>query len=139
MPRKKQKYSFSRRSKKKLREAHPLLQEIFHEVIKIIDCSVLEGHRGKDAQNRIFERGESKLRWPRSKHNKTPSLAVDVVPYPIDWNDRESFLFFAGIVKGVAHSKGIKIRWGGDWNSNNNFKDQSFHDLPHFELVGVRK
>ena len=27
-----------------------------------------------------------------------PSRAVDVVPYPIDWDDRERFHLFAGFV-----------------------------------------
>jgi len=139
MARKKKKvYKFGKVSKKNLSEAHPLLQEIFNEVIKVIDCSVIEGHRPKEEQNKAYEKGYSKLRWPKSKHNKTPSLAVDVVPYPIDWNDWDRFYFLAGIVKGIAHSKGINIRWGGDWDTDNDFSDQTFHDLPHFELVGVR-
>ena len=29
------------------------------------------------------------------------------------------------------------VRWGGDWNMDNNFKDQKFNDLPHFELVKI--
>jgi hypothetical protein len=61
-------------------------------------------------------------------------LAVDVAPYPVDWNDKERFYYFAGFVKGVASSLGISIRWGGDWNSDNNLKNQTFFDLPHFEL-----
>jgi hypothetical protein len=28
----------------------------------------------------------------------------------------------------------IKIRWGGDWDSDNIMKDQTFNDLPHFQL-----
>ena len=29
----------------------------------------------------------------------------------------------------------IKLRWGGDWNDNKDFSDQTFDDLVHFELV----
>jgi len=65
----------------------------------------------------------------------SPARAVDVVPYPIDWDDREGFYAFGGFVKGVASQKGIKIRWGGDWDSDNDLHDQNFIDLPHFELA----
>ena len=65
-------------------------------------------------------------------------MAVDVCPYPIDWNNKERFYHFAGYVKGIADSMGIKIRWGGDWDGDTVFDDQSFHDLPHFELLEPR-
>ena len=128
-------YSFSERSLNNLSECHPLLQDVFFEVIKIIDCSILEGYRNEFDQNRYFHQGLSKLRFPKSKHNKTPSLAVDVAPYPIDWSDRQRFILLAGTVKGVAHQMDIRIRWGGDWNCNNDLSDESFLDLPHYELI----
>ena len=128
---------FGPTSKKNLSEAHSALQRLFEEVVKHHDCSVIEGHRPQAEQEKAFHSGKSKVNWPDSKHNSTPSNAVDVVPYPIDWNDKERFYYFAGIVKGIASQMGIPIRWGGDWNSNNIFNDQSFHDLPHFELAGT--
>jgi len=82
----------------------------------------------------LFEEGKSKLKYPEGNHNKKPSTAIDVVPYPIDWEDRERMTYFAGYVKGIAMMLGIPIRWGGDWNSNNELKDNNFDDLPHFEL-----
>lgn len=132
-------FKFGERSKKNLSECHPSLQEIFNEVIKIIDCSVIEGHRPEEEQNRAYHKGFSKLQYPNSKHNSLPSAAIDVIPYPVDWNDRERFCLLAGIVKGIAHSKGIEIRWGGDFNGNNIISDESFLDMPHYELVGVNK
>ena len=127
--------TFGNRSKKNLSEAHPDLQRLFEEVIKHYDCSVIEGHRPQSEQDTAFHSGKSKVKWPDSKHNKTPSMAVDVCPDPIDWNDKERFYHFGGFVKGMAASMGIKVRWGGDWDSDNLFNDQTFHDLPHFELV----
>ena len=44
------------------------------------------------------------------------------------------FYNFAGTVQGVAKMLNIKIRWGGDWDSDNDLKDQTLYDLPHFEL-----
>jgi len=128
-----------KRSKKNLSECHPLLQELFEEVIKHYDCSIIEGHRPQEEQDKAYHAGKSKLKFPQSKHNKTPSLAVDAVPYPIDWNDSKRFYFFSGLVQGIADSLGIDIRWGGDWDSDNDFKDQSFHDLPHFELRSTKR
>jgi hypothetical protein len=123
-----------KRSKKNLSEAHPLLQELFEEAIKHYDFSVIEGHRPKEEQDKAYHKGLSKLKYPQSKHNKQPSLAVDAVPYPIDWNDKQRFYYFGGLICGLAAAMGIDIRWGGDWDSDGEFKDQSFHDLPHFEL-----
>jgi hypothetical protein len=53
----------------------------------------------------------------------------------IRWNDVESTYNFIGYVQGIADELGIKIRSGADWDMDNNFHDQSFMDLPHFELV----
>jgi len=125
---------FGRTSKKRLKTCDEDLIFLFKEVVKYFDCSVLEGHRGKRLQNKYFKEGKSKLKFPDGNHNKKPSTAIDVVPYPIDWKDRERMTYFAGYVKGIAMMLGIPIRWGGDWNSNNDLKDNNFDDLPHFEL-----
>lgn len=42
---------------------------------------------------------------------------------------------FGGYVKATADRLGIKIRWGGDWDGDFDFRDQNFNDLPHFELI----
>lgn len=127
-------YKFSKRSQEKLETCDSRIQEIMNEAIKIIDFTVLEGHRSKDLQNLYYEQGKSKLKYPQSRHNSYPSMAIDIAPYPIDWNDRERFVYIAGIIKGIGMAMGYKIRWGGDWNMNNNLKDQTFFDLPHFEI-----
>ena len=123
-----------KRSQERLHTCDEALIALFKEVVKYFDCSVLEGHRGEEKQNKYFNEGKSKLKYPKGRHNRKPSNAVDVVPYPVDWNDREQMTYFAGFVKGVAYKMGIPIRWGGDWNNNNDLKDNNFDDLPHFEL-----
>ena len=122
-------------SRDRLATCHTALQKIFNEVVKHFDCSILCGHRGEDAQNTAHDDGKSKLRFPLSKHNKVPSIAVDVAPYPVDWKDRDRFYYFAGFVKGVASQMGYEIRWGGDWDSDTQVKDNVFRDLPHFEFI----
>ena len=127
--------AFGKSSQDKLATCDPRLQKVFNEVIKYFDCIVIEGHRGEEAQNKAFAEGKSKLKYPQGKHNKTPSLAADVLPYPIDWNDTNRMRYFAGFVVGIAATMGIKLRWGGDWNQNTELKDNSFNDLPHFEIA----
>ncbi len=121
-------------SQSKLDTCEHDLKAVFEEVIKHVDFVVIEGHRGEEAQNKAFAEGKSKLKWPKGEHNKFPSHAVDVAPYPIDWNNKDRFIYFAGVVMGVAAMKGVKLRWGGDFNRNGNPADESFKDLVHFEL-----
>ena len=128
-------YSYSKKSRDRLDTCDERLQDIFNILIDYMDVSILEGHRGEEVQNNYYDEGKSKLRYPDSKHNKSPSLAVDVAPYPIDWEDRERFVYMAGMVKGIAVAMNIDIRWGGDFNRNNDLTDESFLDLVHFELV----
>ena len=118
----------------KLETCHEDLQQVFYQVIKHFDCSVLEGHRGEELQNKYFDEGKSKVKFPKGKHNANPSNAVDVVPWPIDWDDTDRMYYFAGFVKGIAAMLDIPLRWGGDWNDNTEVKDTGFKDLPHFEL-----
>ena len=127
--------SFSGRSKAKLDTCHRDLQKVLNEVVKHFDCSILEGYRNQERQDFLFESGQSTLRYPQGKHNSEPSLAVDVVPYPIDWEDRERFVLFAGFVIGVARAQGIRLRWGGDWDGDWNSTETSFFDAPHFEMT----
>jgi len=125
---------FGKRSRESLKTCDERLQKVFNEIIKYVDCSVLEGHRGEYDQERLFKEGKTKARWPMGRHNSSPSRAADVVPYPIDWDDRERFHLFAGFVLGIARSMGITLRWGGDWDQDWTVKDNKFDDFPHFEV-----
>lgn len=133
---------YSKSSLDKLSTCDPLLQQLFMEVIKHRDNTIIEGCRGQKLQHQYFVEGRSKLDWPHGKHNKLPSKAVDSVPYPIDWNkvnknDRwaiNEMYLYAGIVIGIAKMMDIPVRWGGDWDGDGTITDQQFHDLPHFEI-----
>lgn len=118
-------FKFGKRSLERLSECHPDLQQICHELIKELNVTVLCGFRGEQEQNAAFVAGRSKLRWPRSKHNRTPSEAVDLAPYPIDWNDISRFRDMCARVERIAEELKIKIRLGRDF---------SFKDYPHIEL-----
>jgi len=125
---------FSSRSKKRLATCDKRLQGVFKEVIKYVDCTILEGHRSKERQNKLFDKGRTKLRYPAGRHNASPSRAVDVTPYPVDWDDRERQTLFAGFVLGIAQARGLKLRWGGDWDQDFKVMDNRFDDFPHFEI-----
>ena len=127
---------FGKRSISRLKTCDQKLQELFYEVVKHFDCSIIEGHRGEERQNKAYADGKSKVKYPNGKHNQNPSVAVDVAPYPIDWSDRDRFHYFGGFVLGVAKEMGMNIRWGGDWNQDTETKDNKFDDLVHFEIKG---
>ena len=127
---------FGKRSISRLKTCDQKLQELFYEVVKHFDCSIIEGHRGQERQNKACADGKSKVKYPNGKHNQNPSIAVDVAPYPIDWSDRDRFHYFGGFVLGVAKEMGMNIRWGGDWNQDTHTKDNKFDDLVHFEIKG---
>ena len=130
-------HKFGKRSSINLRQCHPDLQEILQEAIKYIDFSVICGHRSKADQDAAYHSGRSTKKFPDSKHNEFPSIAVDVAPYNggIDWNDLESFAYLSGIIKGIAMAKGIKVRTGIDWDDDGQIHDHKLRDFPHIELV----
>lgn len=132
---------FSPDSFSKLSTCHIDLQVLFFEVIRTFDCKVLEGYRNQEDQEKAFEAGNTHLHYPNGKHNHQPSLAVDVSPYPVDWNNPKRFYWFAGYVMGVAirlkeeGKMSHSIRYGGDWDNDKDITDNHFQDLVHFELI----
>ncbi len=130
--------TFGQTSKIRLSSVHPDLREILDDVIKLYDVTVPPhgGARTPEEQAGLLREGKSKTM--RSKHVVQAdgfAHAVDLIPYPVDWDDRERFYFMAGLVFMAAEGRGTKIRWGGDWDGDKQFRDQTFHDLPHIELV----
>jgi peptidoglycan L-alanyl-D-glutamate endopeptidase CwlK len=140
---------FGKSSLARLETVHKDLQIVFKEVIKYFDCTVVFGHRSPEKQNELYQQGRTtpgsivtyKDGYEKlSKHNHSPSLAVDVVPYPIDWGDTDRMRYFAGFVMGIA--KMLKeqgkiennIVWGADWDGDTELNDQKFVDIPHFQI-----
>ena len=123
---------FSQTSITNLSSCDGRLVQLFLRVVKNVDCTIIEGYRSKEKQATLLRQGLTRLQ--HSKHNQVPSHAVDVAPYPIDWEDYEKFYWFGGYVKGIADSLGLEIRWGGDWDGDGDFHDQTLVDLVHFEI-----
>lgn len=129
-------YDFSDKSKIQLATCDPRLQLIAGEAIKFIDFTVLQGHRSDDEQEALFKENKSLKRPGESKHNLYPSMAMDIAPFPIDFNYLPQFYYLAGIIMTIAWRMGIKIRWGGCWSGDfSSIKSNSFNDLGHFEIM----
>lgn len=136
--------SFDTKSVENLSTCDLRLQIVCNEVIKYIQFKVLEGHRGQVAQHAAFLSGASQKDWPNGKHNKFPSLAVDIAPLyfdkgsRIDWKDIPAFARLAGFHEAIAYTKGIQLRlgmdWDGDWRTAGHDPGENFLDAPHLEV-----
>ena len=122
---------FGSRSRRRLKGGDTELVNVLNETIKLMDITVIEGVRSKDRQAELLEKGATKVKYSKHMEGK----AVDIAPYPIQWKDRERFHYMGGIIRGVASQMGVKVRWGGDWDSDGEIKDNNFDDLVHIELV----
>ena len=121
---------FSKKSLRELDTCDPLLQYLFKEVVKHFDCSIIEGKRSLKEQKELLNEGATKTL--DSAH--LTGRAVDVYPYPVDFEDRDRWHYFGGYVLGTARQFGIDVIWGGDWDNDTKTKDNTFDDLMHFEL-----
>jgi peptidoglycan L-alanyl-D-glutamate endopeptidase CwlK len=126
-------HPFSTTSLARLESVDPRLRGIITLAAARWDITVLEGHRSSRRQQALYMSGKSKVRY--GKHNEQPSLAIDIAPSPIDWDDLERFRRLAEYVLGIANVMGVKIRWGGDWDGDTDLNDQTFNDLVHFEIT----
>ena len=155
-------YKYGRTSLARLASCHRDLQAVAYHALTLglMDITVVCGHRTEEEQNALFPKF-TKVKWPDSDHNAVPSNAMDLAPYhpvygylsghssqieKIAINEeisREAAASFiakeyhrlAGIILTCAKQLKISMRWGGDWDSDSNTLDQSFVDLPHFELA----
>ena len=134
--------SFSKRSKERLLTCDPRIQRVLEMAIKYTDFTVVCGTRPPEEQFELFKQGRTLKdgKWvktgatvtnidgksKKSMHNYSPSKAVDIAPYPIDWNDIERFKALAVVIKRCADACGVELEWGGQW--------KTFKDYPHYQL-----
>lgn len=119
--------NLSMHSQEELRTLDQRLQKLLIKAITITDFTIIEGKRTLERQKILFKEGKSKTLDSKHVTGNDPSLAVDVCPYPVDWNDLKAFTHLIGIIKGIAYCDGIKIRCGMDF--------ETFKDYPHIQLV----
>jgi peptidoglycan L-alanyl-D-glutamate endopeptidase CwlK len=125
--------AFGTRSKERLRGVDTRLRNVLNEVVKFYDITILEGMRTEDRQRELVTKGASQTM--KSKHIE--GKAVDIAPYPVpDWKNKDQFVFMAGRVMQEADNQKIPVRWGGNWDRDNEVvTDQKFDDLVHFEIT----
>lgn len=110
------------------------LQQVLQEVIKYQPFLVIAGHINEETQTEHYMNKLTDVQWPDGRHNAYPSPAVDIAPFPVpeDW-EKNIMVFYqlAAIVKFVAKSMNIQIKWRGD-----DIKyPTKIEDLIHFELI----
>lgn len=127
--------SFSKKSLYQLSTCHPDLQRLFNKVIETWDCTIIEGYRDQASQEAAFRSGKSDKHFPLGNHNKKPSIAVDVMPYPVNWNDVPGIKAFTAHVFATASQLDIPLRWGGNWKTYLDNTHGELVDMDHFELT----
>ena len=141
---------FGQNSLDKLATCHPDIQKVMHEAIKHYDFTVLYGHRTAAEQLSLYKQGRKLVdgKWVRigktvtdkdgtvkkSKHNYSPSVAIDIAPYPINWNNLTRFKELKEVVFKAAEKVGVKLVWGADWDGDGDIAEHSLQDYPHYEL-----
>ena len=149
-----------RRSRDELKGVHPDIVGVVEESIMLMpqgyDFGVHDGIRTLAEQREYLRRGVS--RTMNSKHLPQADgygHAVDLVPYIMgrfrwEW---EPIYVIAAVVRSVAESRNVRIRWGGFWDELTGttedpkvlvrqYVDQcrkegrkAFIDGPHYELI----
>ena len=142
------KFKLSERSLKSLEGVNPNLVKVVERAIELTeqDFLVLEGVRSKEQCYINYGKGRtaaqcsakgvptkyaqpslSKVTWLNnplaSKH--VTGDAVDLVPYPVTWDDLNKFKLINEAMQKAAQELGVSLDWGGLWKNK---------DYPHWEL-----
>jgi len=133
-------FKWGKKSNRNRETLSPDLRTIADKVLSynLMDCMIDCSYRNDSEQDRLYAIHRSKVKWPKSKHNQLPSLAMDLVPIingKASWNKLHC-CFLAGLVQATAKELEVKLRWGGNWDMDHEpITDQDFQDLAHFEEV----
>lgn len=132
----------------RLEGVHPDLARVVRRAIALssVDFAVTEGVRTPQRQRELYAQGRTKpgakVTWTlTSNHFKAPDgygHAVDLVPWPIDWEGPSKFPKFDAIARAMfaaASELGVAIRWGADWDRDGTPRERGESDSPHFELA----
>ena len=150
-------YQLSKRSLSRLAGVDDKLVAVVKRAIEIsqVDFMVLEGVRSKEQCMINYGKGRTaaqcvakgvpaqyanpnaaKVTWLNnpfaSKH--VDGKAVDLVPYPVDWNDLKKFDAIAQAMLQAAKEFGVPVRWGADWDNDGKPRERGESDSPHFEI-----
>lgn len=148
-------FTFGATSRSRLATVDPRLAAICHLALckSPIDFMVLEGRRTIARQHELYGQGRNatqliaagvnpslakpsmdQVTWTL-KSNHFTGRAVDLVPYPVDWDDPQKFNLIAQAMFDAASDLGWAIRWGADWDRDGKPRERGESDSPHFELA----
>ena len=132
-------FKLGKRSEERLVGVNPALVAVVRRAIELstVDFTVLEGKRTLERQQELFDQGRTKpgkiVTWTmKSKH--LDGDAVDLVPFPVDWEDTKKFDAIAKAMFAAAAELGVKLRWGADWDMDGKPREKGEYDSPHFEI-----
>ena len=150
-------YQLSKRSLDRLHGVDPKLVAVVKRAIELspVDFMVLEGVRTREQCMINYGKGRTaaqcqakgvpakyakpsaaKVTWLNnpfaSKH--VSGKAVDLVPYPVDWNNLRKFDQIAKAMLSAAKELGVPVRWGADWDGDGKPRERGESDSPHFEI-----
>lgn len=138
-------YKLSQKSLDKMRGVDPRLVRVVTRAIELTtqDFSVLCGVRTREEQTELYTQGRTKpgpvVTWTMQSRHMVASdgygKAVDLVPYPLDWNDLAKFDAISRAMFKAADELNVAIRWGADWDQDGIARENGESDSPHFELV----
>jgi peptidoglycan L-alanyl-D-glutamate endopeptidase CwlK len=131
---------------RQLATVHPDLQRVVVEAVRRLpfDCFIIYGHRTTAEQQNLFALGRTRPGrrvtnidgvTKKSRHNYTPSLAIDMGPASLIATGRwvesaaaiKQFDELGAMAEAVAKELGVAdFEWGGRW--------ARLRDRPHFQL-----
>ena len=103
-------------------------------------------HQGKEVSPEIYQDDKDTGDYSYNNYGEPIiSFAIDAGPHPLDFGNaskkKARFYYLNGVLQAVTYEllqKGEithKLRWGGDWDGDGDYEDQSFDDLNHWELI----
>lgn len=108
-----------------------------------IPLYVHSAFRTKAEQDALVAKRASRTPWPRAAHCQ--GKAVDIVHGELHWqmsNAEWAYLFDVAqealrlFNSNRPKEKWLKLRWGGDWDSDGETEDERFYDPAHWEILG---
>lgn len=139
---------------------HSSLAGVVRRAIEITtqDFMVLEGVRTEKRQRELYGKGRTKdelraegvdpslaqpgvksVTWTLKSNHFVQAdgfgHAVDLVPYPVDWNTLSKFDAIADAMMKAADELGVSIRHGADWDMDGKRRERGESDNPHWEIA----
>lgn len=132
-------FKLSKTSLSRLIGVDETLVNVVKRAIEIseIDFMVIEGLRTIGRQRELYAQGRDTdgkiVTWTmKSKHIE--GKAVDLAPYPLDWDDLDKFDKIRKAMMQAAQEQGVNLRWGADWDQDGKYREKGEYDSPHFEI-----